>query len=164
MGVFARLFGAVPREERDGIRLTDAEPWRLGPTRDVQRFLRALPQLFPDGAVAYFEGTAERHVTEYLRGLSIQPSVRVAVGTLWPKPDVYHVPLTPESMESVADFLQRNPAGYFCSHCHVYRDGVVLLQSHDAFISDPIYISRAIPRDAVDGFARALGSSYSTGW
>jgi hypothetical protein len=41
---------------------------------------------------------------------------------------------------------------------------VVLLQWHDAFIGDPIYISRSIPQDAVERFARALGSSYSTGW
>jgi hypothetical protein len=113
--------------------------------------------------VAYFEGTAEPHVADYLRRNSIQPSVRVAVGTIWPKPDFYHLPVTPETMQRLAEFLERTPTGYFCSHCHVYCDGLVLLQSHDAF-RDPIYISRTIGRDTVERFARALGCSFTTGW
>lgn len=66
-------------------------------------------------------------------------------------------------MGRLTEFLERNPAGYLCSHCHVYRGSVVLLQSHDAF-TDPIYVSRTVPRVAVDRFAGALGSSFTVGW
>jgi hypothetical protein len=160
----ARLFGAVDPDELRGIRLTDEDPWRVGPTRDVDRFVRALPALTPTGSVVYFEATAESHVGRYLIGVSVPAQAQVAVGTIWPRPDCYHVPLTAEHMDALAGFLEKHPAGFFCAHCHVYRDGVVLLQWHDAFYDDPMYISRTIGRDAVARFAEALGCSYSIGF
>ena len=163
MGFLARLFGAGRRNERDGIRLTDDEPWRVGPTRDVKRFLRALPALMPPGSVVYFEDTGEPHVGRYLLGVSVPAQTQVAVGTIWPRPDCYHVPLTAEHMEALAGFLETHPAGLFCVHCHVYRDGVVLLQWHDAFYDDPMYISRTMSDAVVAQFAQAIGSSVSVG-
>src|SRR5688572_33003562 len=163
MGFLARLFGAVPQEERRGIRLLDAEPWSVSPTKDVERFFRALPALMPVGSVAYFEDTAESHVARYLQSVSVPPQGRMAIGTIWPRPDCYHVPLTAETMEALAAFLEENPAGFFSAHCHVYRDDVVLLQWHDAFSNVPMYISRTIGADAVARFAEALGSSVSVG-
>ena len=162
MGILARLFGGVPKAEHGGIRLEEREPWEVAPTKDVERFLQALPLLAPEGAIAYFEGPRESHVAEYLRQMSVPPKVHVAVGTIWPRPDCYHVPLTISSMEALAAFLTKRPAGYFCSHFHVYCDGSVLLQWHDAFGDDPLYISKAIPADRLDTFARALGSSYGS--
>ena len=161
MGFLERLFGAVPKEERGGIRLSDAEPWSVSATKDVGCFIRALPSLMPSGSVAYFEDTAESHVARYLGSVSVPARARMAMGTIWPRPDCYHVPLTAGTMQSLATFLEKNPAGFFCTHCHVYRDGVVLLQWYDAFINDPMYISRAISADAVARFAQALGSSVS---
>ena len=87
------------------------------------------------------------------------PAVRVALGTIWPRPDRYHVSLTPQNMEAMAAFLEAKPAGYFCSHCHVYEAGRVLLQWHDAF-SDPVYGSRRIGAETVSMFAAALDSAY----
>jgi hypothetical protein len=161
MGFLARLFGAPPKKEWSGIHLTDTDPWCVSPTRDVERFVRALPSLMPPGSVVYFEDTAEPHVRRYLESVSVPSQVQLAIGTIWPRPDCYHVPLTAETMEALAVFLERNPAGFFCAHCHVYRDGVVLLQWHDAFINDPMYVSRTIGADAVAEFAQTLASSPS---
>jgi hypothetical protein len=132
MGFVARLLGMIPTAARGGIRLAEPEPWRVSPTKDVQLFVRALPLLAAEGSVAYFEDTGEAHVAEYLRRLAIAPQVQVAAGTIWPRPDCYHVPVSRESMEALAAFLDEAPTGYFCSHCHVYRNGVVLLEWHDA--------------------------------
>jgi hypothetical protein len=164
MGFLARLFGAVPKDERAGIQLSDAEPWCVSATKDVKGFLRALPSLMPSGSVAYFEDTAESHVASYLASVSVPAQARMAMGTIWPRPDCYHVPLTAETMQSLAAFLEKNPTGFFCTHCHVYRDAVVLLQWHDAFINIPMYLSRTISEDAVARFAQTLGSSVSTGY
>ena len=57
MGLLARLLGAVSKEERDGIRLSETDPWCVGPATEVTVFLRALPQLVPEGSIVYFEGT-----------------------------------------------------------------------------------------------------------
>jgi hypothetical protein len=160
MGILAQLFGWVPAADRDGIRLEERDCWEVSSTRDVERFLRALPLLAPPRAMAYFEGTAERHVAEYLQQVSVTPTVQVAMGTIWPRPDCYHVPLTLQSMEALAAFLEAKPAGFFCSHCHVYDAGLVLLQWHDAFGGDPMLVSRRIGAETVGEFAAALGSSY----
>ena len=164
MGFLARLFGGVPKEEWTGIRLTDTEPWCVSPTKDVERFVRALPSLVPDGSIVYFEDTAEAHVKRYLQSVSVPSQIRLALGTVWPRPDCYHVPLTPETMETLAAFLDKTPAGFFCAHCHVYRDGVVLLEWHDAFTNVPMYISRTIDHEAVAAFAARLGSSLTVGF
>lgn len=160
MGIFAKLFGALPEAERGGIRLEEPDPWKVSPTNEVERFLRALPLLVPDDSIAYFEGTGEPHVAEYLGKVSIPATVQVAIGTIWPRPDCYHVPLTTKTMEALAAFLDENPAGYFCTHCHVYRHGVVLLAWHDAFGGDPIYVSRAVATEALASFAKASGITY----
>jgi len=164
MGILARLLGAVPKEEQGGIRLKDDNPWRVEPTRDFERFLRALPMLCSERGVAYFEGTGEPHVTEYLSARAMPPSVRVAVGTIWPRPDTFHLPLTRTAMEDFAAFLERRPAGYLCTHCHVLCDGAILLQWHDAFGSDPMYLPHGLAEDMVASFAQAIGCSYAQGW
>ena len=40
-------------------------------------------------------------------------------------------------MEALTAFLDDAPTGCFCTHCHVYRNGAILLQWHDAFMDDP---------------------------
>ena len=108
----------------------------------------------------YFEDTGESHVADYLERVSIPAQAQVAVGTIWPRPDCYHVPFTAATAEAFAQFLEQRPAGYVCTHCHVYHNGVVLLQWHDAFISDPMYLSREISPEKVAEFAARLGSSF----
>ena len=132
--------------------------------KDVERFVRALPLLVPEGSVAYFEGTGESHVAAYLGRVSIPAPVQVAVGTIWPRPDCYHVPVTVESIEALATYLEDAPAGFFCSHCHVYRNGEVLLEWYDAFMDDPLYMSRTMSETVVREFATNLGGTFSSGW
>lgn len=163
MSLLSRLLGSVPHKERGGIRLEDKEPWRIEATRDPARFLRALHILARAGSVMYFEDTGEKHVAGYLRGAASTPAVRVAPGTLWPRPNCYHVAWTPAAAEKLADFLDRNPCGFFCAHLHLYCGQSVLLQWHDAF-DDPIYVSRAVEEEAVSRFAQALGVPYGLGW
>ena len=163
MGLVARFLGIIASAEPRGIRLSETEPWRVSPTKDVERFVRALPMLVPEGSLAYFEGTGEAHVAKYLAKVSVPPRVQVAVGTIWPTPDSYHVPVSRESMDALAAFLDEAPTGYFCTHCHVYRNGAILLEWHDAFIDYPMYVSRAISEHAVREFANRLGSTVSSG-
>ena len=106
MGILTRLFRGVHEPEHGGIRLEEPNPWEVSPTNEVERFLRALPLLVTDGSIAYFEGTGEPHVAEYLRKASIPAPVQVAIGTIWPRPDRYHVPLTTNDDGGLAAFLR----------------------------------------------------------
>ena len=49
-------------------------------------------------------------------------------------------------------------------HVAEYLDGLVLLQWHDAFMTDPMYLSRSIGDKKVAEFAARLASSFSGGW
>jgi hypothetical protein len=98
-------------------------PRRVSPTKDVERFVRALPLLVPEGSIAYFEGTGESHVAKSLAQVSIPAQVQVAIGTIWPRPDYYHVPVSQDSMEALATFLEKEPAAYFCTQAGTHFAG-----------------------------------------
>jgi hypothetical protein len=160
MGIFSRLFGGASAADRVSIRLDEPDPWEVTGTRDVERFLRTLPLLTPAGAFVYFEGTGEPHVAEYLRSISVPAPVHVACGTIWPRPDRYHVPIDVDTMEALAHFLERSPAGFFCAHCHVHDGASIVLEWHDAFGTDPMLLSSRFGEDTVASFAASLGTSY----
>lgn len=159
----ARMLGRAADPEDEGIRLVDAEPWRVEAKCEVGTFFRALRVVAPADSIAYFECIGEQHVAEYLGRVAIAPSVRVAQGTIWPRPDCYHVPLGEGMAERLAGFLDGNQCGFFCAHIHVYCGRSVLLRWYDAF-SDPMYLARSVGERSVKEFAEALGGSYGTGW
>jgi hypothetical protein len=115
----------------------------------------------PASSVVYFEDTGEKHVTSVLQRLSVSPAVRVARGTFFPRPDYYHVPLTTKHIEEIAIYLDNHPSGYFCTHCCVYCDRRILLAWYDAFLDDPMYVSRTIDESKVSRFASVIRSTYS---
>ncbi len=57
MGFMAKLFNAVPAEERKGIHLDYRIPqWKLSKAKDLPAFLRALADLAPADSMLYLEG------------------------------------------------------------------------------------------------------------
>jgi hypothetical protein len=59
MGLLARIFGAVSREEMRGIRLDLTRPfWEVSGETDFAALFAALPDLLPSECVFYFEGIA----------------------------------------------------------------------------------------------------------
>jgi hypothetical protein len=157
LNLLSRLFGYATREEAAGARLDDAEPWIVPPTRDAAAVLRSLPILFPAGAVVYFEGTTEGSFAKWLKVHKTSSPLKVAYGTIWPRPDGYHVLLESALLEEAADLVKRAGIALPCIHLHVHDGKRVLLEWHDAFGDDPLYIASALPRDRVDLFVRAIG-------
>jgi hypothetical protein len=159
MSVASRVRGFGAKAEQPGICLEEREPWCVSPSSDVKRFVRAIPLLAPEGAVAYFEGTSDPRVAAFLGRLAIEPTVQVASATVWPRPDSYHLPITRELMEALARFLEESQVARFCTHVLVYRDGTALLQARNAFAGFPIYLSRSVPGEVVRAFAATAGST-----
>jgi hypothetical protein len=157
LSLLSRLFGVATKEEAAGSRLDDTEPWIVPPTRDAAAVLRSLPILFPAGAVVYFEGTTEGSFAGWLESHKTSTSLKVAYGTIWPRPDCYHVPLESALFEEAAAVIKREGIALPCIHLHVHDGKRVLLEWHDAFGDDPMYIASAVPRDRVDLFVRAIG-------
>lgn len=159
MGIIQRLLGIVPASEREGIHLTDPTPRRLTPVREPTRFLRALLRLGLTQSTLYIEGTAYSAVREFLQRNSTTPTVRVALGTIWPKPDVWHLPLNETTINGLIVVLENNKVAYFCAHIHVYRESTVFLEWHDAFGDDPMLLSTQITDTQAREFVAALGTT-----
>lgn len=94
--------------------------------------------------------------------LSIASPLKVAFGTIWPKPDFYHLPLQSELLEEAADLVDRRGISLPSIHLHVHDGERVLLEWHDAFCDDPMYVATSFPRERVEEFARAIGAGEVT--
>ena len=154
MGLFAKIFGAVPQEEMDCIHLDMTRPfWEVAGETDFPSLLTAASDLLPKECVLYFEGGVHPGVLkEFFRQHEMPAGAKVAYGTIWPSPSVYHLPATPEILQQLAVITKPLAAPEVASHFHVYRQQVVLLQCHDAF-SLPLLLSGEFAEESVKAFA-----------
>ena len=157
----AKLFRWVPPEEREGIELDLSVPhWRIAVPKDFSAFFRALVHLVPEGAIAYLEdGSPPRELESFLNEKSVSEVSHVAMGTIWPRPRMFHVPATSENLLGLADLAEHCAEPEVAIHFHVYKEDRVLLQWFDAFI-DPMYVSAEIPEEKVREFCVRLGIEY----
>src|SRR5262245_34096176 len=164
MGLLAKIFGAVPRDEMSGIRLDMGRPfWEVSGKTDFLALLMALPELLPEECVLYFEGGwPSGELLKFLQAHRIPERAHVAYGTIWPKPTVFHLPATPKTMSHLAKLTCSCAYPELAIHFHVYRDQCVLLEWHDAF-AQPMLLSGELPEQAVRRFAERLHMSYQRG-
>jgi hypothetical protein len=161
MGVLGRLLGVVPKHERNGICLGSDARWEVTAPTELPSFLRALAQFVPDDAILYLEGGSPRDaVKAFLETHCVPEVTHLAMGTIWPRPQVFHLPATPGNLSDLARLAEQCCAAEIAVHLHVYRDGRVLLEWHDAFSGDPLYISGSVSEDNVAAFCKALALEY----
>ncbi len=160
MGILARLLNYVPRNERHGLDLGSSQRWELSTVTDASRFLRALSSLIPAGCNLYVEGTNDGSVATWLRARPAPSTTRVAIGTIWPRPNTHHMLATQENLDNLAAFLEANGIHYPWSHVHVYREDSMLVSWHDAF-DNPIYVAGSVEEPQVAAFCRMTDCEYS---
>lgn len=161
LGWLGKLLGVVPKEEMEGIRLNTTEPyWEVDGPRTFEELLNALISSAPENAVLYLEGgSPDAEIGGFLAARSVPEVSHVAIGTIWPRPQVFHVPATSEALGELARIMGHHAEPELAVHFHVYRDDDVLLEWHDAF-SQPMLVSGAIPEEKVKALADKLGTAY----
>lgn len=161
MGLLARIFGAVPREEWSGIHLDVTRPfWEVSGETDFPSLFSALLNLLPEESILYFEGgSPSGALLEFLRAQEIPERAHVAYGTIWPRPRVFHLPATVLTMSRLSELTQSCAYPELAIHFHVYRGQSVLLEWHDAF-TQPMLLSGELPEQKVRPFAERLSMSY----
>ncbi len=161
MSWLSKLFKSVPKEERNGIKLDLRVPtWKVSSPKEFPAFLHALIDLIPNGSIAYLEGGSPRkELKAFLDERSVPEVSHVAMGTIWPRPHVFHLPATPENLSALADISERYAEPEVAIHFHVYKDDQILLQWYDAFC-DPIFISNEVPEYNVKEFCTKLSLKY----
>ena len=161
MGIIARLFNVVSRKELKGVCLGRDAYWEVDAVDDLPLLLRALPKLVPDGTILYLEGgNPPKEVRTFLDEYCIPEITHLAMGTIWPRPLVFHLPATSHNLSGLAAFAEKCNAFEVAVHFHVYRPDKVLLEWYDAFFKYPMYLSRSIEEENVKAFCKELSLKY----
>jgi hypothetical protein len=161
MGFLTRLFRITPRDELKGISLGREAAWEVSPISDLPAFLRALPRVLPRGSILYLEGgTPPRNIKAFLDARRAPEISHIAVGTIWPRPKICHLPATADNLGQLADLAERVVAAQVAVHLHAYINDTVLLEWYDALWKDPFYLSAAVSEDQVRDFCAVLSLTY----
>jgi hypothetical protein len=146
---------------------TDAPVFRSGPCwkitspTNVSTFLAALPLLQIEEATFYLESgaTAPEQLDSYLKERAVPTAVKIPGGTIVPRPVIYQILLTPNSLAGLATLVEELEVATGSFHIHIYRGRDILLSWFDAFL-DPIFLSGQIPKERVDEFSKGIGCTY----
>lgn len=135
--------------------------WKISAPAELSVLFRALPLLNLEQSILYIEAgaPAPAELDSFLKKRTVAENIRIAGGTLLPRPTIYRIPLTTENIEDIAKFARRFPTPVGSIHIHIYRDDEILLSSYDAFI-DPIWVSKDVPESKIRNFAEAMQCSY----
>ena len=135
-GVFRRLLARLEQAgdyEPGGLQLADEEAVRLAEHPvGLHRLLAAIDEHMAADAVLYLEGSPTQDVLAYLERHAVEPTARIARGTIWPKPRVHHLPLRPAVMRGLYELAHGHAAPEVCDHLLVYRGDQILLSAYDA--------------------------------
>jgi hypothetical protein len=163
MSWLSRIFNFVPSEERKGLHIDLGIPvWKVSSPKDFTSFLRALIYMLPPDSIAYFEGgSPSKELRAFFKERAIPEVSHIEIGTIWPRPEVFHIPATSENLLCLAAIAERCAKPQVAIHFHIYRNNRVLLQWYDAFF-DPMFISKEIAEDKIKKFCANLAVSYGT--
>jgi hypothetical protein len=119
-----------------------------------------LPRLVPERSVLVLESTATpKDLRDELLRRSIEPRLKIRPGTLLPTPSLFHLPLTQETGDWLADILEARAEPEVCTHLYVYNGDKVLLAWWDA-PDDPIVVSKAVAEGSIATLCASLGARY----
>ena len=137
--------------------LDDSNTWSISGISHAEGFFRAIPRLVPEATHVFLEGSPDPDVVALLGAHAVAQEYGAPKGTLWswPRSHRYALHASPELFSALADLARRHAQPDICSHVHVYRDLEPLVQWFDAF-SDPLMVSKAIPRERVEQFCAAV--------
>lgn len=141
----------------DGIDLDSPERWIINDLKDSVSFFRQLPHLIPAGSILYFEGCGIhsdlRHFYESNRAPN---AISVVRDTIFPVPEMFHVAMTSEALETLIDLLGRHPLEACFNHVKAYHEGRLLFTFHDAFDGSELMISDRVPDQSIEAFSTTL--------
>jgi hypothetical protein len=140
------------------LQLAVADCWKVSGLGDAAEFFRALPQLLPEATRLYLEGSPAQDIVAVLAPHSEAGEYDAPTGTLWswPRNHRYRLRASPALYGELADAAAHHAEPEMCSHLHWYRDAEPLAHWFDAF-DDPLLVSKVIPRERLERFARAAG-------
>jgi len=156
-----KLLRSVPKEEMEGIHLNTEEPyWELDGPDTFKDMFSTLKGWLPENSILYFEGGyPDEEIETFISTYSVPEVSHVAMGTIWPRPKVSHVPATDSNLGRLAEIMSNHAEPELPDHFHVYCDDKILIEWHDAF-SQPLLMSGSFSEEKVKAFTDKIGKSY----
>jgi len=156
VSILSRLWGHGSRDRTTGVRLEDRNAWEVPAPRQASALFRALPILLPSGGFVYFEDTTEAIFASWARAHAVPGPLKITRGTIWPKPDYFHVPIEPAILEQAATLIDEHGIALPSIHVHAHDGTGVVLEWYDAFMNDPMRVASDVPRERVEAFANCM--------
>jgi hypothetical protein len=144
--------------------LEESNCWKISGVRTAEEFFRALCLLVPDASHMFLEGTPDQDIEAVLSEAEAD-DYSAPVGTIWSWPQRnlrFSVRVSSELFDRLSEAAAHHAEPEICSHVHFYRGSEALVQWFDAF-SDPLLVSKSVPRERVERFAAAVGGAVSDG-
>jgi len=145
--------------------LEESKCWKVSGVRTAAEFFRALPLLVPDATHMFLEGSPEPDIEVLLVDAADERDYTAPAGTYWSWPRKnrrFSVRVSAELFVRLSKVAAHHAEPEICDHIHFYRDRNALVQWFDAF-SDPLLVSKLVPRERVEQFASAVGGAVSDG-
>ena len=140
----------------DHLRFGDAGSLRLGRVEDFYALLGAIDEAMPRDATLYLEGTSfAPEVKDFLTSRPAPDVHGVAPGTLYSKPEAYHLPLKDPNLAELRSIAKRHAEPEVADHLAVYRGNELLLTAYDAG-NDDVYVARSLSEETLQTLRRAL--------
>jgi hypothetical protein len=100
---------------------------------------------------------------DFLNAHKVEAGVKLPRGTLLPRSEMFHLPVSEENLRQLDNVIASSDAGGIPTHVQAYNGDSILLQWFDASARDPIFVSKKISEDALKAFCAKLGCELSTG-
>jgi hypothetical protein len=145
--------------------LDDARCWRISGVGSAEDFFRAIPTLISDATHVFLEGALAPDIVALLRPHVEERAYGAPRGTYWSWPQKeqrWTLRASPTLFARLAEAAAHHAEPEICTHLHLYRDDEPLVQWFDAF-DDPLLVSKAVPREAVERFCDTVGGVLSDG-
>ena len=145
--------------------LQESECWKVSGVRTAEKFFRAVLLLVPDATHMFLEGSPAPDIKLLLADASEEADYAAPAGTYWSWPQKnrrYSLRVSAALLMRLSELAAHHAEPEVCDHLHFYRDGNALVQWFDAF-SDPLLVSKVVPRARVEQFASAVGADVSDG-
>ena len=134
--------------------------WVVDAPPNVAEFFLSLPLLLLPGSTLVLEECAMvAEIRAAILEHTVEPSLRIARQTLFPRSRQHHLAVSPESTRVLATGAEQyGPAApQLCDHLSAYCATTVVLEWHDAFCENPMLLSHELPEIKVRAFAEYLG-------
>lgn len=160
-----KIFNAVPPEERKGIELGKNPCWQISYENqkfdNLAEFFSAVNSLVPEGSILYFEGTSDTKIKEFLESKKVENPMKVAMGTIWPRPAIYHISFTSDNMNTLVETAKNIYVLAITEHFHIYKGNKIIVEWYDAFTpNSEICVNEEIPEEKIKNFCDKFSLKY----